>query len=133
MLRSTCLMLLVTTLAGPALAVLRPEMVQQYSPDERRWFRNQQVPAGPAKGNSCCSDADGTYALEDIRDGHYWTRYHYRLYGEAGFLTEGETDWVPVPDDAVIHAPNRHGAPAVWYRFENGQPLIRCYAPGAGL
>lgn len=82
------LLFLATVLAGPALAVLRPEMVQQFSPEERRWFRNQVIPGGPGKGNSCCS--------------------------------------------AVIHEPNRHGAPAVWYRSEDGVPLIRCYAPGGG-
>jgi hypothetical protein len=112
----------------------RPEMAQ-LSPEERRWFRQQRITRGPAKGNSCCSEADGTYAQEDIRDGHYWTRFHYGSYNEIGAKVDaGETDWMEVPDDAVLDTPNRHGSPAVWYYWAKNtdeKPSIRCFAPGA--
>jgi hypothetical protein len=112
----------------------RAEMAQEFTPQEQMWFKEQITPGGPQKGGRCCDTSDGTYAQEDIRDGHYWTRYHWRRYPGNGVFIEGDTDWVEVPDRAVIHEPNRHGAPAVWYYFTDGPtPQIRCYAPGAGL
>lgn len=123
------------TLVRPTHATWRPEMAQQFTPEQKRWFGQQHVPGGPMKGNSCCSDADGTYAQEDIRGDHYWTRYHFRYYSGNGVAQEGDTDWVQVPDEAVIREPNRHGAPAVWYYFagDKDHPVIRCYAPGVGI
>jgi hypothetical protein len=125
---------LILALVQPAFAIWRTEMAQEFTPQERDWFKQQLVPGGGSKGSRCCDESDGTFAQEDIRDGHYWTRYHYRYYSGVGVAREGDTDWVPVPDRAVIHEPNRHGAPAVWYFFAGGtEPQIRCYAPGAGL
>ena len=129
-------MILATLLwVAPAHAVWRAEMAQEFAPEDGRWLRNQHVPAGNGKGNSCCNEADGTYAQEDLRGDHYWVRYHFRYYRGDGTMAEGDTDWMPVPDDAVIHDPNRHGAPVVWYFFAGDpqHPQVRCYAPGAGL
>lgn len=94
---------------------------QNVDPATRQWFRSQR---NPTTGGLCCSEADGTYAEEDIRDGHYWARFEFR--GMA-------TDWMPVPDDAVIRDPNKNGAPVVWWFVEGGQLKIRCYSPGAGI
>src|SRR5258708_39771303 len=55
--------------------VAYPGQYAQYSPEERRWFRNQ---TSPATGGNCCNEADGVYAEEDIRQGHYWTNFHFR-------------------------------------------------------
>jgi hypothetical protein len=123
------------TIATGAAAHWKPEYAQMYTPQELDWFKRQKVPGGSAKGTSCCSVADGTFALEDIRDGHYWTKFHYTTStGEEGEGTEQhETDWVQVPDEVVIDGPNLNRAPAVWYYFENGKPKIRCYSPGAKM
>jgi hypothetical protein len=136
-------LVLVSVLAVVFLTTLaharwRPEYAQ-LSPAEQQWFYNQQVPGGPSKGARCCSIADGTYAQEDIRYdaagmGHHWTNFHYKRdtgpYGtEAG--TEAESGWIQVPDELVIHEPNRHESAAVWYLIENGKPKIRCFIPGA--
>lgn len=128
-------LLLYAVLPRPSHAEWRAEMAQEFTPDERRWFNEQVVPDGAAKGSRCCNTSDGTFAQEDIRGGHYWTKYHYRRYDSHGNrLDDGDTGWVEVPDKAVIHEPNRHGSPAVWYFFTGGpEPSIRCYAPGAGL
>src|SRR5271167_766227 len=84
----------------------RPEYAQ-LSPAERQWFYNQQVPGGPSKGTRCCSISDGTYAQEDIRDGHYWVNFHYRPdqggFDDGGTPVEMESGWMEVPDEAVIH------------------------------
>lgn len=118
----------------------RPE-VAQLDPEEQQWFSQQYIPRGEHKGGSCCSLADGTYAQEDIRydekgEGHYWTRFHYGRYNYLQQWKDiGESDWMQVPDDAVINdKPNRHGSPAVWYYFDNqDKVMIRCYAPGVGI
>jgi hypothetical protein len=38
-----------------------------------------------------------------------------------------------VPDDAVIHGPNKIGSPVVWYGWENMKVKIRCFIPGNGV
>lgn len=94
---------------------------QNVDPATRQWFRSQK---NPKTGILCCSEADGTYAEEDIRDGNYWVRFEAR----------GQTiDWMEVPDDTVIRDPNKNGAPVVWWWYEKGQIKIRCYSPGAGI
>lgn len=116
------------TLAYPR--TLYPGQWAQIAPAEREWFRTQKA---PNSGIPCCSEADGTYAEEDIRDGHYWTRFAWR-YSPDGLKPEQEmhSDWMQVPDDVVIRTPNRHGAPVVWW-VKDSQLRIRCYAPGSGL
>jgi len=112
------IVLLIVVLCMPALA--REQYPGQYNnvaPEVRQWFRAQK---SPKTGALCCNEADGIYAEEDIREGHYWTRW------------PGE-DWRPVPDDVVIHAGNPHGAPVVWWYIERGETKIRCYAPGGGV
>ncbi|HEY7242865.1 MAG TPA: hypothetical protein VH678_03165 [Xanthobacteraceae bacterium] len=87
------------------------------APEVRAWFRAQK---SPKTGALCCSEADGIYAEEDIRDGQYWTRWPGH-------------DWQPVPDEVVIRSGNPHGAPVVWWYVERGETRIRCYAPGGGV
>jgi hypothetical protein len=70
----------------------------------------------------CCNESDGTYAEEEIREGHYWTRFE-----------QSNGKWIPVPDQVVIRDPNRNGAPVAWWFFESGILQIRCYAPGGGV
>jgi hypothetical protein len=86
--------------------------------DIRKWFRSQK---NPKTGVLCCDESDGVYAEEDIRDGSYWTRWPQN------------PEWMRVPDEVVIRDPNRHGAPVVWWLYENGKPVIRCFAPGGGV
>jgi hypothetical protein len=64
------------------------------------------------------ASSDGIYAEEDIRDGHYWTRFE---------KTNG------IPDEVVIRSPNPNGAPIAWWFYEGGNLKIRCYAPGGGV
>jgi hypothetical protein len=90
-----------------------------------RWFRSQK---SPKTGVICCNEADGVYAEEEVRSGHYWTRF-----------PEPKGEWMQVPDDVVIKDPNRHGVPVVWWYYEmnpvNGKRelKIRCYAVGGGV
>jgi len=126
--------LLITVLVSivtPSLArTLYPGQWAQVDPAEREWFRSQTAPNSKIP---CCSEADGTYAEEDIRDGHYWTRFAWH-YSPNGVQPEIEmhSDWMEVPDEVVIKDSNRHGAPVVWW-VKDYKLRIRCYAPGAGL
>lgn len=93
-------------------------------PELRQWFRSQ---VSPATGISCCSEADGEFAEEDIRYddngvGHYWTRW------------SAHPAWMEVPDSVVIRTPNTWGRPVVWWGKDNISNIyfIRCYAVGSG-
>jgi hypothetical protein len=108
--------LAILTVCLPALARDNGQY-ENVTPDVRAWFRSQK---SPKTGALCCNEADGLYAEEDIRDGHYWARW-------AG------GNWEPVPDEVVIHEANPHGAPVVWWYIEKGEVKIRCFAPGSGM
>jgi hypothetical protein len=114
---------------------LYPGQYAQYPPEIREWFRSQK---SPRTGISCCSEADGTYAEEEIRDGHYWTRFTWQ-FCFAKQCQDLDSGWMDVPDDVVIHDPNRHGAPVVWWTRASGTEAatakvrIRCYVPGSGV
>jgi hypothetical protein len=107
----------------------------QVDPAIRQWFRDQK---SPRTGIPCCSEADGAYAEEDIRDGHYRARFTWRSC-YARECHDLDSGWMDVPDDVVIHDPNRRGAPVVWwFRGSSTDPThpavgIRCYAPGSGV
>jgi len=117
---------------------LYPGQYQNVSEDVSNWFKSQKI---PGKDASCCSEADGTYAEEDIRDGHYWVRFVIKKYNANREAVPETVDWMPVPDEAVIHDSNPHGAAVVWWSAattykDGGYHLnvsIRCFAPGAKM
>ncbi|ETR77156.1 hypothetical protein X566_05620 [Afipia sp. P52-10] len=85
------------------------------NPELKKWFDSLASGRGP-----CCSDADG-FAVSDVdwesKDGHY----RVRLDGQ----------WLDIPDDAVITAPNRVGRTMVWPIKYPDVIVIRCFMPGA--
>ena len=100
----------------------------QSDPATREWFRSQRNPTTKVP---CCSEADGTYAEEDIRGDDYWARFTYQRWDMSGKKYASEvSEWMRVPPETVIHDPNRHGSPVVWWYFVDGKPGIRCFAPG---
>jgi hypothetical protein len=101
-----------------------PGQYSQVDPAVRQWFRNQ---VSPKTKINCCSEADGAYAEEDIRAGHYWVRFTAKSYDGS---SEVQSEWMEVPDDVVINDPNRNGAPVVWWHYLDFDLKIRCYAPG---
>ncbi|MCK1497854.1 MULTISPECIES: hypothetical protein [unclassified Bradyrhizobium] len=78
------------------------------------WFESLSSDFGP-----CCSDADG-YFVADIDwesdHGHYRVRIN--------------SEWVMVPDGAVITQPNKVGRTMVWNYYIDGHPRVRCFLPG---
>ena len=125
----------------PAAATWKPEYAQ-LSDQQRQWFRSQRV---PGRSYSCCSEADGAQAQENIVGGGYRVRFTARRSASTDptQVTEEDSGWMDVPAEAVIHEPNLHGLPVVWYWWKPERSLagapssftltIRCYAPGAGL
>ena len=105
-------------LASASARELYPGQYSQVPPELRKWFNEQR---SPLTGQTCCTEADGVAVQEDIRRGTYWTK--------GGPFP----DWVPVPHQVVLRGPNKNGAPVLWWFTQDGQPQIKCYAPGAGL
>jgi hypothetical protein len=115
------------------LAYAREQFPGQYAQVDQKtrdWFNNQTIPGSKTR---CCSDADGVYAEEDIRDGHYWVRFVAKFTDQTGAPGEAEVPWMQVPDPAVIEGANNNGAPVVWWTFNDGAWGIKCFAPGAKL
>ncbi len=74
-----------------------------------------------SKKGMCCSFADGKSVEDvdwDVQDGHYRVRLN--------------SQWISVPDDAVIKQANKFGPAVVWPYPEYGETKIRCFIPGAG-
>lgn len=129
---------------------LYPGQFAQVDPAIRQWFRDQRV---PGKGYPCCSYADGTKAEEflgiapppaeygghngDAAESGHWTRFVYQgndYTVSPSIIFERKSDWIPVPDDAIIHdgKPNPMGGPVVWYYTQGAQSevvKIRCFKP----
>jgi hypothetical protein len=106
---------LALALASPALPVYARDDGRYADSSLRAWF--DQLRSG--KG-SCCSDADGTAVSDvdwDTRDGHYRVRL--------------DSQWIDVPDDAVITEPNRAGKTMVWPIRGYMGITIRCFMPGS--
>lgn len=106
-------------LAALAIACAMPALAH----DHDAWLSSQ---VSPKTGGNCCDGRDGDYAEEKIEQGHYWVRCALESHCPI-------KEWMVVPDDVIIREPNRNGAPAVWWYWENGEPVIRCFAPGGGV
>jgi hypothetical protein len=109
----------------------------------QKWFNAQKIPGTEV---SCCSQADGVYGEQDVRNGQYWSRFfiEYHVYdcthaNYGGCLDKGikveQIDWVPVPANVVIqNSKNPYLNPIIWWHREEGMPngvRIRCYVPAA--
>src|SRR5262245_28110907 len=116
---------------------LYPGQYAQVPPEIQEWFRSQKIPGTQA---TCCSQSDGVQGEQDVRSGKYWTRFviEYHVYdctraNEGGCLDKGikheQVDWVPVPDNVVIHnSKNPYLNPVIWWhRDESNGIRIKCY------
>jgi hypothetical protein len=83
-----------------------------------------------SKKGLCCSFADGV-SLADVD----WDVQCSRAAGveQCRYRVRIDSEWIAVPDEAVIAEPNRYGAAVVWpYKDAGGATQIRCFMPGAG-
>jgi hypothetical protein len=88
----------------------------QVSPEIKEWFNTLRSQKGV-----CCSIADG-FSVDDPEWGHTSSGYWVRVNSE----------WVDVPEDAVVSGGNRIGRAIVWPIItKDGKITIRCFLPGA--
>jgi hypothetical protein len=96
------------------------------------WYQGLTSRKGP------CCDGPKTDALHiqnadwESRDGHYRVRipkngpdFARAIHGESV-----ETEWVDVPDEAVVNAINRAGITLVWPMYGYMGNTVRCFMPG---
>ena len=114
-------MLLALLLAGAALGVASArdmDKTDHNSPEVKAWVLS--LKNGP--GVACCATADG-WRPQDVE----WD------VSRKGYRVKIEDHWVDVPDETVIHGPNKLGHAEVWYYHVNGLPAVRCFLPGEGM
>ena len=99
------------------------------------WFKN-----ATSKISRCCDESDG------FREGvpYPWSGDQPTVIFEEWTAQDNESHpykvrvlgkWVEVPEDALLirdgeHGPNPTGTAIVWLRWLNGEPQVRCFAPG---
>lgn len=112
-----CIVLLATALASVTLAH-DLDKTDHNSPEVKAWVLS--LKNGP--GVACCATADGWRPQEVEWD-----------VSRKGYRVKIEDHWVDVPDETVIHGPNKLGHAEVWYYHVNGLPAVRCFLPGEGM
>jgi len=106
---------LLLAMIPPAIARDNGQYAQK-SPEMRDWVRGLK----DKRGVGCCDTADG-YPAEAEWD-----------TDSKGYRVRIDGKWYAVPDETVITEPNRFGYAVVWYWFNGGVPMIRCFLPGGG-
>lgn len=102
----------------------------QHRPDLMPWFKQLKSNKG-----FCCDGMDALH-LRDVdwetKDGHYRVRVPKNGADMARAVAGEtvETEWVDVPDDAVLDVPNKDGATLVWPLYGYMGISIRCFLPG---
>ena len=103
----------------------------QANPELHKWFETLKSGKGP-----CCADADGAVVKDadwESHDGHYRVRIEVNQYGSwVKEPAEGShSEWVDIPDEAIVNQPNLFGRTVVWPMYLNGRVTIRCFMPGS--
>ncbi len=114
MIRLAVVLALVLLIGGPLFA--RDDgRYAQGDPKIKRWIERLT----DKNGASCCDTADG-HEVEG------WA------FGAEGYRVKVQGQWLDVPERALITGPNLLGYARAWLYWENGQPRVRCFIPGAG-
>jgi hypothetical protein len=88
-------------------------------PDLDGWYHSLQSRKG-----LCCGPEDEYAALNQL-DGFDWKMEG----GNYKVFVDGR--WLDVPPEAVIDQPNKAGRALVWLYHFQGEPIVRCFMPGA--
>jgi hypothetical protein len=83
---------------------------------QKQWFKGLH---SKRPGPACCDVADGHPTMAERRiDGWYVPNFFHP-----------DWDWVRVPDEAIVTAPNPIGVATVWFGTQqaDGTPYIRCF------
>jgi hypothetical protein len=100
--------------------------------DLSKWFEKLH----DRKGDLCCDGSEAMHLSEvdwEINGNHYRVRvpttpggFERAMAGAANV----ETEWVYVPDGAVIDEPNRANVTLVWPLYGPMGVSVRCFLPG---
>jgi hypothetical protein len=99
----------------------------------RDWFNGLKSAQG-----LCCSFADGIRIEDpdvDITSKGIRVRLcgTFQQFREAWPLCIDKT-WIVVPENAIVHEPNRFGPAVVWpEKGAENKTRIRCFIPGSGV
>jgi hypothetical protein len=104
------LLLLPWVVQVPWLAQARDD--GRYTNNPLKWWFDSLK----SKNGFCCSEADGNPTEYDMREDRYWVPI--------------DGVWTMVPEEAVIHEPNRYGRAIVWLTNTH---KIRCFIPASGV
>lgn len=111
-------------------------------PELNPWFAKLR-----SKSSPCCDGSDALH-LRDVewttqnkRESHFRvlvpkTAGLYRAASNGQDMKKGDTEWIDVPDDALVTDPNLDHSTLVWVWYSSGfqmtdEPHIRCFMPGA--
>jgi hypothetical protein len=100
--------------------------------DLSKWFEKLH----DRKGDLCCDGSEAMH-LSEVDWEINGNRYRVRVPTTSGGFqramagaTNVETEWVYVPDDAVIDEPNRANVTLVWPLYGPMGVSVRCFMPG---
>ena len=109
------------------------------SPEISEWFKNLERPdlPGPRGNRSCCDVSDCHRTEFTLKDGHYRARVGRIINGTKPPVWE-LTEWVDVPDNAVIRDKGNPVGEAIICHGESTYdtdkaysiPHIYCFVPG---
>jgi len=109
------------------------------SPEISEWFKNLERPdlPGPRGNRSCCDISDCHRTEFTLKDGHYRARVGRIINGTKPPVWE-LTEWVDVPDNAVIRDKGNPVGEAIICHGESSYdtdktysiPHIYCFVPG---
>jgi hypothetical protein len=100
--------------------------------DLSKWFETLH----DRKGDLCCDGSEAMHLSEvdwEIVASHYRVRVPTTPEGFERAMagaTNVETEWVYVPDEAVIDEPNRANVTLVWPLYGPMDVSVRCFIPG---
>lgn len=126
----TRILLLLALIATPVLAH------DHSRPGLDKWFQSLNSRKGP-----CCDgpNKDALHLAEVDWESQHKAGHGYRVrvpksVNDFAAAMRGEkvvTEWVDVPDDAVIHEPNLAGQTLVWPMYGYMGNTIRCFMIGS--
>jgi hypothetical protein len=109
-----------------AMLLLRPFPALGHDmarPDLTEWYKSLR------SGKGYCCDGSSQETVHLTPDQWRIVDGHYEVFLNQFHDGSGESIWVTVPDDAVIHEPNLAGETIVWPIW-GSEPRIRCFLPG---
>lgn len=103
-------------------------------PELTPWFKTLKSGKG-----MCCDGYDALHLSDVDWETQNKETSHYRVripmnsadMAKAAMGEAVETQWVDVPDDAVVTEPNRDGVTLVWPIYGYLGASVRCFLPGS--